>query len=104
MITATIFPSSPPLSTPSHISDNLLSSADVQPHIYNVFTRSEMNRAIIISHANSADNDQKPSPAPLSSSYLPLRLLWGANSGDKPPLLLFHGLFKDLVRPTNHYF
>lgn len=104
MITATIFPSSPPLSTPSHINDNLLSSAAMQPHIHDVFTRPEMNRAIIISHANSADNDQKPSPALLSFSSLTLCLLWGANSGDKPPLLLFHGLFKDLVRPTNHYF
>lgn len=58
-----------------------------------------MNRAIIISHANSTDNDQKQSPALLSSSSLPLRLLWGANSGDKPRLLLFRGLFKDLARP-----
>lgn len=72
MITATISPSSPPLSTPSHINDNLLSSAGVQPHIHDVFTRPEMNRAIIISHVNSADNDQKPSPAPLSVSSLPL--------------------------------
>lgn len=76
----------------------------VQPHIHNVFTRPEMNRAIIISHVNSADNDQKLSPALPSFSSLPLCLLWGAYSGDKPPLLLFHGLFKDLVRPTNHYF
>lgn len=104
MITATIFPSSPPLCMPSHISGNLLSSASVQPFIHHVFTRSEMNRAIIISHANSADNDQKPSPALLSSFALPVCLLWGANSGDKPPILLFYGLFKDLVRPTNHYF
>lgn len=104
MITATIFPSSPPLPTPSHINDNLLSSAAMQPHIHNVFTRPEMNRAIIISHANSADNDQKPSPALPSFSSLTFCLLWGANSADKPPLLLFHGLFKDLVRPTNHYF
>lgn len=56
--------SSPPAhlsSTPSHINDNLL---------HDVFTRPEMNRAIIISHVNSADNDQKPSPAPLSRSPL----------------------------------
>lgn len=63
-----------------------------------------MNRAIIISHANSADNDQKLRPALLPIPSLPVCLLWGANSSDKPPLLLFHGLFKDLVRPTNHYF
>lgn len=62
MIAATVFPSSPPLSSPSHINDSLLSSARVQPHNHNVFTRPEMNRAIIISHANSADNDQTPSP------------------------------------------
>lgn len=28
-------------------------------HIHNIFTRPEMNRAINISHVNSADNDQK---------------------------------------------
>lgn len=60
MITATVFPSSPPLLTPLLITDNLLSSAHTRSlHIHNVFTRPEMNRAIIISHVNSADNDQK---------------------------------------------
>lgn len=76
-----------------------------------------MNSAII-SRVNSADNDQKLSPLSLSlarslTPSLQQRLLQGTDSGDTPPphslpsplpLLLFHGLFKDLARPTNHYF